>query len=76
MWAWPTPSPRDRDFLVLEVLDRILAGGRTARLQKALVYSKPPHLSRLYAYLLPMRYPYMYVWGAVIEPGMSVVYLQ
>ena len=76
MWAWQAPGSRERDFLILEVLDRILAGGKSARLQQALVYSNPPRLSSLYAYLFPMRYPYIYVWGALPEPGTTTESLQ
>ena len=72
MWGYRSPAPADPDFAVLEVIDRILTDGKSSRLQKTLVYADDPRLSRLYAYLMPIRDPYLYVWGATLQPGMSV----
>lgn len=72
MWGYRAPAPADPDFAVLEVIDRVLTDGKSSRLQKSLVYSTTPKLSRLYAYLMPIRDPYLYVWGATLQPGMSV----
>jgi zinc protease len=38
--TWPTPGVKHDDSYALDVLSRILAGSRTARLTKALVYDK------------------------------------
>ena len=72
MWGYRAPAPSDPDFAVLEVLDRILTDGKSSRLQQSLVFADEPRLSRLYAYLMPIRDPYLYVWGATLQPDMSV----
>jgi zinc protease len=72
MWGYRGPAPADPDFAVLEIIDRVLTDGKSSRLQKSLVYTAEPKLSRLYAYLMPIRDPYLYVWGATLQPGMSV----
>ncbi len=76
MWGYRAPAPRDPDFAVLEVIDHILTAGKSARLQKKLVYAKAPSLSRIYAYLFPIRDPYMYTWGANLLPHTRVSELE
>jgi len=71
MWGYRAPAPSDLDFAVLEIIDRVLTDGKSSRLQKQLVYATEPRLSRLYAYLLPIRDPYLYIWGAILQPGMT-----
>ena len=39
--AWPTVGDDERDVWALQFLERILAGSRTARITKALVYDTP-----------------------------------
>jgi zinc protease len=72
MWGYRAPAPTDPDFAVLEIIDRVLTDGKSSRLQKSLVYATEPKLSRLYAYLMPIRDPYLYVWGATLQPNMTV----
>ena len=69
MFGYRAPAVRTQDFAILEVLDAILSGGKSSRLQQALVYSDPPRVNRLFSHLFPMRHPYLYVWGANLQPG-------
>ena len=71
MWGYRAPAVRDRDYAVIEVLDRVLNGGKSSRLQQRLVHTEAPKLGRLYSYLMPMRHPYMYIWGANLQPGVT-----
>jgi predicted Zn-dependent peptidase len=72
MWGYRAPAARERDFAVLEVIDRLLTGGKTGRLKRALVYTDIPRLSQLSTYLFPIRQPYMYTWFARLQPNTSV----
>lgn len=76
MWGYRAPAVRDADYAVLEVLDRVLVGGKSSRLQQALVYASPPKLGRIYGSLYPIRHPYLYMWGANLEPGMTTYALE
>lgn len=76
MWGYRAPAVREPDYAVLEVLDRVLVGGKSSRLQQGLVYSSPPKLGRIYGSLYPIRHPYLYMWGANLEPGMTTYALQ
>jgi zinc protease len=66
--AYPVPNARDADSLALDLLETILAGGRSSRLHRSLVYEKQlalsagasnsrlsidPNLFTIYASLLP-----------------------
>jgi predicted Zn-dependent peptidase len=66
LWAYHAPAVRERDFLVLEVIDRLLTAGKSSRLQKLLVYSDPPRLGSLRTALYPSRFPYLY--GFILSP--------
>ena len=70
MWGFRAPAVTSRDYAALEVIDHILTAGKSSRLQSKLVYADTPRLARLYAYLFPMRDPYLYVWGANLLPDM------
>ena len=72
LWAYRAPAVREQDFVVLEVLDRILVGGKSGRLQKSLVYADVPRLGSLSTQLYPLRHPHMYRWTAYLQPGMTV----
>lgn len=67
--GYRAPAAADADYAVLEVIDQILTGGKAARLQRRLVYADAPRTSSLFAYLFPMRHPYMYLWGFHPQPG-------
>ncbi|MGM0576625.1 MAG: insulinase family protein [Myxococcota bacterium] len=71
LFAYRAPAVRERDYAVLEVLDRILAADKPSRLQQALVYADEPRLGRLSTALYPIRHPYMYTWTARLQPGMT-----
>ncbi len=72
MWAYRAPAARERDFAVLEVIDRLLNGGKTGRLKRALMYTDSPGVGQLSSFLFPIRHPYMYTWSAQLLPHLSV----
>ena len=72
MWAYRAPASRTRDFAVLEVIDRLLTGGKTGRLKRALMYTDSPRVGQLSSFLFPIRQPYMYTWSARLLPQTSV----
>ena len=72
MWAYRAPAARDRDFAILEVIDRLLTGGKTGRLKRTLMYTDSPSLGQISSFLFPIRQPYMYTWSARLLPHMSV----
>ena len=67
--GWRVPGSAARDSLVLEVIDQILTGGKSSRLQKELVYSDTPVVQSLSASLMPVRDPYHYLWNVTMMPG-------
>ena len=72
MWAYRAPAARERDYAVLEVIDRLLNGGKTGRLKRALMYTDSPSVGQISSFLFPIRQPYMYTWSARLLPHMSV----
>jgi len=69
--AYPAPAASERDFLVLQLLNGLLTRGKSARLQRALVYGADPVATRLGASLPMMREPYLYSLEAQLVPGRS-----
>ena len=67
--GWRIPGLAARDFMVLEVIDQILTGGKSSRLQKELVYAADPSVQSLSAALMPVRDPYHYLWNVTMMPG-------
>lgn len=67
--GWRIPGSAARDFMVLEVIDQVLTGGKSSRLQKELVYSDKPVVQSLSASLMPVRDPYHYLWQVTMMPG-------
>ncbi len=76
LWAYRAPPVRERDYAVLQVIDQIMNGGKSSRLQQKFVHTAHPRLGRLQSMLLPIRHPYMYLWSASLEPGMSTRQLE
>jgi zinc protease len=72
MWAYRAPAARDRDFAILEVIDRLLTGGKTGRLKRALMYTQTPRVGQINSFLFPIRQPYMYTWSARLLPQTSI----
>ena len=67
--AYAAPAASERDFLVLQVLNGILSRGKSARLQRALVYGPDPVATRLSASMPMMRAPYLYSMEMELVPG-------
>lgn len=67
--GWRIPGLAARDFMVLEIIDQVLTGGKSSRLQKELVYAKDPAVQSLSAALYPVRDPYHYLWQVTMMPG-------
>lgn len=67
--AYQAPAAADPDFLALEVLNYLLAHGKSSRLQRALIYGRDAVASRITTSLWAMRDPYMYVFEVHVAPG-------
>ena len=63
------PSAADPDFMVLEVIDQVLTGGKSSRLEKELVYSERPAVQSLGTSLYPVRDPYSYLFNVTMMAG-------
>lgn len=75
VWTYRAPAPAGatlREYAALELIDYILTAGKAGRLQKRLVFSEAPMLSRLGASLWALRDPYVYKWRADLLAGASV----
>lgn len=72
MWGFRAPSASHEDYAVLEVLNQLLAGTKSSRLKRRLVYSDDPALSSLEGDVSPTRRPYIYRWSARMRPDTSV----
>lgn len=71
LWGYRAPALRDDDYMVLELVDQVLTGTKTSRLQKKLVHAEAPKLGYLSSSLLPLRHPYMYLWQMSYLPGVT-----
>lgn len=69
--AWPAPAGAHADFAALEVLNHVLARGKSGRIQRSLVFGDDPVATSVSASLFPMRDPYLYHWELRVKPGVS-----
>ncbi len=74
-WSYRAPAPSGatlRDYAALELVDHALTAGKSGRLGKLLVYTDEPKVSDLWARLMPLRFPYAYVWRVDLLERQSV----
>lgn len=74
-WAFRAPAPGGatlRDYAALEIIDYVLTAGKSARLQRRLVFSDTPRVSELGASLMELGDPWLYEWEADLLPDATV----
>ncbi len=69
MASYRTPAGGHRDFVVLEVIEQLLTGGKTARLQKALVHGKDPIARSVSGFTFPFVDPGVLMLEVNMLPG-------
>ena len=69
--AFHSPSASDPDYLSLQVLDVLLARGKSSRLHRRLVSGDDPVASSISSSLYPMVEPYLYRLEINVAPGRS-----
>ena len=69
--AFPAPAFGDPQWVVLEVLNQILNGGRGSRMKQAMVFGDSPLVTSVSSNLYPVREPYLYSWSAAPLEGVS-----
>jgi len=69
MASYRSPAGADADFVALEVADQLLTGGKTSRLQKALVYSEDAVAKSISSFLFPFVDPSVLMVDVQMLPG-------
>lgn len=78
-WSYRAPAPNGatlRDYAALELVDHALTAGKSGRLGKLLVFTDEPKVSEIWARLMPLRFPYAYVWRVDLLEHQSVTQVE
>lgn len=67
--AYRAPAGAADDFVALEVVNELLVGGKTSRLQKALVHGDAPIAKSVGAFVFPFRDPSLLQLDVTMLPG-------
>jgi zinc protease len=71
MLAYPIPSQNSEDMPALDILQMVLSGGRSSRLQKALV--ETGIASGAYAYAAGSKDPSIFLFGVTLQKGQKAL---
>jgi zinc protease len=71
MIAFPIPAQESEDMPALDILQMILSGGRSSRLQKALV--ETGIASGSYAYAASSKDPSIFLFGVTLQKGQKAL---
>ena len=66
--AYRAPAGASDDFVALEVVNELLVGGKTSRLQKALVHGDTPIAKSVGAFVFPFRDPSLLQFDVTMLP--------
>ena len=65
---YQTPAGRSPDFVVLEVIEQLLTGGKTSRLEQALIHGEDPIARNVGSFLFPFVDPSVFAFDVELLP--------